>query len=76
MEPDGNIHALARGLKCPSAIAIGHGPDGFREGNLYAVTFHGDIVELTPAVNFARGRGEHAVGGEAVDRGVEDHVLR
>jgi len=47
--PDGNIHALARGLKCPSAVAIGRGHDGFREGNLYAVTFHGDIVELTGA---------------------------
>jgi len=45
--PDGTITALARGLKSPSAVAIGHGPDGFREGNLYAVTFHGDIIELT-----------------------------
>jgi sugar lactone lactonase YvrE len=47
IEPDGNIHALARGLKCPSAVAIGHGANGFRERNLYAVTFHGDIIELT-----------------------------
>ena len=47
VEPDGTITALARGLKCPSAVAIGHGPDGFREGNLYAVTFNGDIIELT-----------------------------
>ena len=47
VEPDGTIEALARGLKFPSAVAVGHGPDGFREGNLYAVTFHGDIVELT-----------------------------
>jgi sugar lactone lactonase YvrE len=46
VEPDGNIHALARGLKCPSAVAIGRGPHGFREGNLYAVTFHGDVIEL------------------------------
>jgi hypothetical protein len=30
-------------------VAIGHGPDGFGEGNLYAVTFHGDIVELAEA---------------------------
>ena len=44
VEPDGTITALARGLKFPSAVAIGHGPGGFREGNLYAVTFHGDIV--------------------------------
>ena len=33
----------------PSAVAIGHGSDGFREGNLYAVTFHGDVVELAGA---------------------------
>jgi len=46
VEPDGAITALARGLKCPSAVAIGHGPGGFCEGNLYAVTFNGDIVEL------------------------------
>ena len=46
VEPDGTMKALARGLKCPSAVAVGHGPDGFREGNLYAVTFNGDIVEL------------------------------
>ena len=45
--PDGTITALARGLKCPSAVAVGHGPGGgFCEGNLYAVTFNGDIVEL------------------------------
>ena len=43
---DGTIEALARGLKFPSAVAIGQGPHGFHEGNLYAVTFHGDIVEL------------------------------
>ena len=49
VEPNGNIEALAHGLKSPSAVAIGHGPDGFGEGNLYAVTFHGDIVELAEA---------------------------
>ena len=46
VEPDGTITALARGLKFPSAVAIGHGPGGFCEGNLYAVTYNGDIVEL------------------------------
>lgn len=46
---DGTIEALARGLKFPSAVAVGNGPDGFRQGNLYAVTFHGDIVELAGA---------------------------
>ena len=44
--PDGKIEALARGLKCPSAVAVGHGSGGFCEGNLYAVTVNGDIVEL------------------------------
>ena len=47
--PDSTIDALARGLKCPSAVAIGHSPGGFHEGNLYAVTFHGDIIELAGA---------------------------
>jgi len=46
IEPSGSIHALARGLKCPSAIAVGHGTERFHERNLYAVTFHGEIVEL------------------------------
>jgi hypothetical protein len=32
------------GAQIPSAVALGQGPDGFGEGNLYAVTFHGDIV--------------------------------
>jgi len=44
--PDGTIEALARGLRFPSAVAIGHGTGGFCEGNLYAVTLSGDIVEL------------------------------
>ncbi len=44
--PDGTIEALARRLRFPSAVAIGHGTGGFREGNLYAVTLSGDIVEL------------------------------
>jgi hypothetical protein len=30
-------------------VAIGHGSDGFCEGNLYAVTFHGGVVELAGA---------------------------
>ncbi len=47
VDPDRTITALARGLKNPSNVAIGSGPDGFCDGNLYAVTFHGDIVELT-----------------------------
>ena len=47
--PDGDIRALARGRNCPNAVAIGHGCAGFREGNLSAVTFHGDVVELAGA---------------------------
>jgi sugar lactone lactonase YvrE len=46
VDPDGTICALARGLRCPSAVALGCGPRGFRAGNLYAVTFGGDVVEL------------------------------
>ncbi|MGZ4250414.1 MAG: SMP-30/gluconolactonase/LRE family protein [Solirubrobacteraceae bacterium] len=46
VEPDGDIHALARGLKCPSAVTLGRGSERFHEDNLYAVTFHGEIVEL------------------------------
>jgi len=46
IEPNGSIRALARGLKCPSAVAIGHGTERFHKRNLYAVTFHGEIVEL------------------------------
>jgi sugar lactone lactonase YvrE len=38
--------ALTRGLILPSAVALGRGRTGFRAGNLYAVTFHGDVVEL------------------------------
>jgi sugar lactone lactonase YvrE len=46
VDTDGTIRALARGLTFPSAVALGHGPDGFSDGNLYAVTFSGDIVAL------------------------------
>jgi sugar lactone lactonase YvrE len=48
--PEGSIEAVARGLRFPSAVAVGRGPGGFREGNLYAVTFNGDIVELAGGV--------------------------
>ena len=48
VEPNGTIEALAR-PEVPSAVAVGHGPGGFREGNVYAVTFHGDI-ELADAI--------------------------
>ena len=46
---DGTICALARGLKFPSAVALGRGAAGFSAGNLYAVTFSGDIVALPNA---------------------------
>jgi outer membrane protein assembly factor BamB len=46
VDTDGTISALARGLLFPSAVALGRGPNGFRDGNLYAVTFGGDIVAV------------------------------
>jgi DNA-binding beta-propeller fold protein YncE len=50
IDPDGTICAQARGLRLPSAVALGHGASGFRAGNAYAVTFCGDVVELPDAV--------------------------
>jgi SMP-30/Gluconolactonase/LRE-like region len=49
VDSDGSVCALARGLKFPSAVALGQGTDGFNAGNLYAVTFSGDIVALPNA---------------------------
>jgi sugar lactone lactonase YvrE len=49
IDADRTITAIARGLRCPSAIALGRGTTGFSAGNVYAVTFHGDIVELPGA---------------------------
>ncbi|MCA1678489.1 MAG: hypothetical protein LC777_05825 [Actinobacteria bacterium] len=49
VDTDGTIWALARGLSFPSAVALGRGPDGFSEGNLYAVTFSGEIIALPGA---------------------------
>lgn len=43
---DGSIRAIARGLSFPSAVALGRGATGFRAGNLYVVTFAGDVIEL------------------------------
>jgi sugar lactone lactonase YvrE len=40
------ICVLARGLLNPSAVALGRGASGFSAGNLYVVTFSGDLVEL------------------------------
>jgi hypothetical protein len=31
-------------------VALGRGRTGFKAGNLYAVTFHGDVIELEDAV--------------------------
>jgi len=50
VDPDGTICALARGLRCPSMVALGWGRTGFQAGNLYAVTFHGDVIEFDGAV--------------------------
>ena len=49
----GRICVLARGLQNPSAVAFGRGERRFSGGNLYAVTFTGDVVEL-PGANRAR----------------------
>jgi sugar lactone lactonase YvrE len=46
---DGALCALARGLRFPSAVAVGRGDAGFADGNVYAVTFAGDLVELRGA---------------------------
>jgi sugar lactone lactonase YvrE len=45
----GRICVLARGLTNPSAVAFGRGSRRFRGGNLYVVTFSGDVVELAGA---------------------------
>jgi sugar lactone lactonase YvrE len=50
VDPDGTICALARGLRCPSMVALGRGSTGFKAGNLYAVTFTGQVIELENAV--------------------------
>ncbi|MCW3015535.1 MAG: vgb 1, partial [Solirubrobacterales bacterium] len=43
---DGQACALGRGLKTTSAVAYGHGPDGFSEGRLFAVGFDGVLAEI------------------------------
>jgi sugar lactone lactonase YvrE len=48
----GRICVLARGLTNPSAVAFGHGFWRFHAGDLYAVTFGGDVVRL-PGAAFA-----------------------
>jgi hypothetical protein len=53
VDRQGRICVLARGLSNPSAVAFGRGERRFRGGNLYAVTFGGDVVEL-PNANAAR----------------------
>ncbi len=53
VDRQGRICVLARGLQNPSAVAFGRGERRFRGGNLYAVTFTGDVVEL-PKANAAR----------------------
>jgi hypothetical protein len=43
---DGAACALGRGLRTTSAVAYGHGPEGFSEGRLFAVGFDGVIAEI------------------------------
>jgi sugar lactone lactonase YvrE len=50
VDRDGSIHVLARGQRFASDVALGRGGDGFRAGNLYAVTFRGRVIELPGAV--------------------------
>jgi hypothetical protein len=53
IDTKGRICVLAHGLQNPSAVAFGRGMRRFQGGNLYAVTFSGDVVEL-PGANRAR----------------------
>ena len=53
VDRQGRICVVARGLANPSAVAFGRGERRFRGGNLYAVGFGGDVVEL-PNANAAR----------------------
>ena len=49
VDRQGRICVLARGLTNPSAVAFGSGRHRFHAGNLYAVTFGGDVVKLPDA---------------------------
>ena len=49
VDTDGTIRALARGLRFPSAVAVGRGPHGFSEGNLFAITVGGDLIAVDRA---------------------------
>lgn len=49
VDTDGTTWALARGLRFPSAVALGRGPAGFSEGDLYAVTLGGEIIAVPGA---------------------------
>jgi len=50
IDPNGEICALARGLRMPSAVALGRGSWGFHAGNAYVVTFAGELIEFPGAV--------------------------
>jgi sugar lactone lactonase YvrE len=50
VDPGGTIHARPR-TEVPERCRRGRGSEGFREGNLYAVTFRGDVVELAGVVS-------------------------
>ncbi len=43
---DGAACALGRGLTTTSAVAYGHGAEGFSEGRLFAVGFDGVVAEI------------------------------
>ena len=42
---------LARGVSMASNVAFGGGPPGFERGNLYVVSFNGQVVELADATD-------------------------
>lgn len=43
--------ALARGVSMASNLAFGGGPPGFERGNLYVVSFNGQVIELPNATD-------------------------
>jgi sugar lactone lactonase YvrE len=75
VDTDGTICAIARGLRFPSAVALGRGPDGFSDGNLYVVTFSGDIVAVAAAARAATETGAvDRIGSDTTDGGTRTAI--
>ena len=49
VDTDRSVCRVAGGLPNASAVAVGHGPDGFSAGNAYAVGFSGLVIEMPGA---------------------------